>query len=103
MNEQPVQHKTVAEMLQVVGGRVRAFRVNQDVSQEEAARRAGVSLRALRQLEREGHSKLETLVRVLRALDAPTPLNFLAPEPQVSPMALVRSPAGRKRASKRPI
>ena len=44
-------------------------------------------------------STLDTLVRVLKAMDATNALNTLVPEPQVSPLALLRSARPRRRVS----
>ena len=87
----PAVHKTVEEMLQGVGSSIRALRVNSPLSQEETAAKAGISLRTLGNLENEGRSTVETLLRVLRALGVPEPLGALVPETRVSPMALLRS------------
>lgn len=92
---QPIQsesaHRTVEELLKGMGGSLRALRVNHHLSQEETAAKAGVSLRTLGNLENEGRSTVETLLRVLRALGVAEPLGSLVPETRVSPMALLRS------------
>ena len=84
---------TLEELIHGVAERVRSLRVARNVSQEDTARKAGVSLRTLRRLENQGLSTLETFVRVLRALDVTDPLSALLPEPQVSPMALLHAGA----------
>lgn len=87
--------KTAEEMLQALAGNVRALRINQGLSQQEAALKAGLSLRTLVNLEDHGRSTVETLLRVLRAVGVAEPLNSLVPEVRVSPMTLLRS-AGEK-------
>lgn len=82
-------------MLQALAGNVRALRINQGLSQQEAALKAGLSLRTLVNLEDHGRSTVETLLRVLRAVGVAEPLNSLVPEVRVSPMTLLRS-AGEK-------
>lgn len=59
---------TSDEILQTLGERLRIQRLAQGLSQQELAARAGLSLGAVRQLERSGQSSLETLVRVVQAL-----------------------------------
>jgi transcriptional regulator with XRE-family HTH domain len=103
---QPVQpenapHRTVEELLQGIGGNLRALRVNSQLSQEETAAKAGVSLRTLGTLENEGRSTVETLLRVLRALGVSEPLGSLVPPVRVSPMALLRSATPPQRVRKR--
>lgn len=91
---------TTSEMLQRLGERVREFRLRENISQQEVAAKAGVAERTVRALER-GHGTVETLVRVLRAINAPDPLGQLIPPVQISPMALLRSPKPPKRAGRK--
>ena len=83
--------KTAEELLQTLAGNIRALRINQGLSQQEAAAKAGLSLRTLVNLEDDGRSTVETLLRVLRALGVAEPLSSLVPEVRVSPMTLLRS------------
>lgn len=57
-----------AEILQTLGARLRLQRLMQSLSQQELAGMAGLSLGAVRKLERDGQSSLETVVRVAVAL-----------------------------------
>ena len=59
---------TPAEILQTLGGRLRAQRLAQSLTQRELAQMAGLSLGAVRKLEADGQCSLETLVRVAQAL-----------------------------------
>ncbi|KQM79980.1 DNA-binding protein [Xylophilus sp. Leaf220] len=59
---------TADEVLQTVGDRLRVHRLAQAMSQQELASTAGLSQGAVRQLERNGQSSLDTLVRVVQAL-----------------------------------
>lgn len=83
--------KTAEELLQTLAGNIRALRINQGLSQQEAAAKAGLSLRTLVNLEDDGRSTVETLLRVLRALGVAEPFSSLVPEVRVSPMTLLRS------------
>jgi transcriptional regulator with XRE-family HTH domain len=60
--------KSTSEILQTLGQRVRVQRLAQGISQSELAQMAGLSLGALRKLESNGQSSLETLVHVGQAL-----------------------------------
>ena len=59
---------TPAEILLALGGRLRAQRLAQSLTQRDLAQMAGLSLGALRKLETDGQCSLETLVRVAQAL-----------------------------------
>lgn len=81
---------TPAELRAILGGRIRRLRIGRDLDQVTTAERAGVSEKALRNLETGRGSSVETLVRVLKALDALAGLDTLVPEPTVDPIALLR-------------
>lgn len=56
------------EILQALGERVREQRLAQELPQRELAEMAGLSVGAIRKLETNGQSSLDTLVRVIQAL-----------------------------------
>jgi len=82
--------KSPAELQQELGAALRKLRIDRGVTQSEAAAKAGVAVRSLATLERHGRSSLETFVRVLNALQAADLLRNLVPQPQVSPLAILR-------------
>jgi transcriptional regulator with XRE-family HTH domain len=82
--------KSPAELQRDLGAALRALRLNSGLTQSETAAKAGVSLRSLATLERSGNSSLETFVRALNALNAADVIAKLAPQPQVSPLAMLR-------------
>ncbi|MDO4231606.1 MAG: helix-turn-helix transcriptional regulator [Lautropia sp.] len=59
---------TAEEMMEALGSRLRAQRLAQEITQRELASMAGLSLGALRKLEHNGQTSLETLIRVVQAL-----------------------------------
>jgi len=59
---------TYDEILQELGSRLRAQRLAQSLTQQQLADMASLSLGAVKTLERNGSSSLETLVRVVQAL-----------------------------------
>ncbi|HUE07075.1 MAG TPA: helix-turn-helix transcriptional regulator [Acidimicrobiales bacterium] len=69
------------ELEQRLGERLRALRIQRDLTQAELAEAANVSLGALKRLERGMGSTTTTLVRVLRALDQEPWLDALGPAP----------------------
>jgi transcriptional regulator with XRE-family HTH domain len=69
------------ELEQRLGERLRALRIQRDLTQAELAEAANVSLGALKRLERGMGSTTTTLVSVLRALDQERWLDALGPPP----------------------
>lgn len=88
------------ELARELGLRLQRLRIQRDLEQKELASRSGVSLRTLRALERGEGSSVLTLLRVLKALDALEGIALLAPQPTISPMALLRHPKERQRVRK---
>ncbi len=87
-----------------IGSQIRRARLDLDISQEELARRANVSLGAVKTIERGDGSTLKTLIRIVRALGRQDWLAELAPEPEIGPFDLLKLREGRqspKRASGR--
>ena len=90
-------YRSPAELQSELGERLRALRLNRNLAQSEVAAKAGVSLRSVINLEGGMGSTVETLVRVLNAMDAAGVLETLAPKPQISPLALLHSPRPQRR------
>ena len=86
------------ELLAVFGKQLKELRISKNLDQITTAEKAGISEKALRNLEIGRGSSIETLVRVLKALDSLDGLRLLAPKSSVSPLALLRhSGASRRR------
>lgn len=75
-----------------LGRRLRQLRLARNLDQRTVADKAGISLRALSKLENGQGSTLETFLRTLRALDYVKGIDMIAPEPTVSPLALLKNP-----------
>lgn len=56
------------EIRRALAARLRAQRLSQEIPQSELAQMAGISLGAVKTLERDGASSLETVIRVAQAL-----------------------------------
>ncbi len=89
-------HLTEPEILVELGGRLRRYRLQQNVTQEDLARKAGVGTRTIRKLESGGDVQMSTITRILRALGRLDALDAFLPAPGISPMELLRS-GGRER------
>jgi transcriptional regulator with XRE-family HTH domain len=59
---------TPDELVHELGSRLRAQRLASRVTQQELALRAGVALGAVKKLESDGNTTLQTFVRVVQAL-----------------------------------
>ena len=87
------------EIVEALGQRIKARRLAENVSQAALADKAGISRRALVQLEGGQGSTLHTLVSVFKALGLEHQLNELAPVALISPLAMLKAKRSRSRAS----
>jgi transcriptional regulator with XRE-family HTH domain len=81
---------TPQELQATLGERLRRLRLSRNLDQRTTAEKAGISEKALRNLETGRGSTVESLLRVLKALDHLDGLESLASEISVDPMALLR-------------
>ena len=87
-----IRFQTPEELQIALGERVRRLRLSRNIDQRATADKAGISEKALRNLEAGRGSNVETLLRTLKALDALQGIEALAPEVTVDPLALLPSP-----------
>jgi putative transcriptional regulator len=73
-----------------LGQRLVQLRLARNVNQQQLAREAGVSRRTVTRLENGKSVSLDTLLRVMRALDIIGRLGALLPDPTVRPIDRVR-------------
>jgi transcriptional regulator with XRE-family HTH domain len=88
--------QTDAEVVREIGRRLRAYRLQGNVSAAEVAARAGVNRNTVVNAERGANPRIGTVVRILRALGRLEALDAFLPPPALSPLQLMRS-AGRPR------
>lgn len=81
--------KSPQELQIELGKRVRQLRLSRNLDQQTTAEKAGISKATLRNLEAGLGSSVETLLRVLKALDCLQGIDMLAPQPTVNPLALL--------------
>lgn len=91
---------TPEEMEFELGSQLKALRLSKNLDQKLLAERAGVSVRALRNLEAGQGSTIKTMVCVLRALGRQEWLNTVAPVATINPLTLTRDAQPRQRASR---
>ena len=88
-----------ADAAVLIGRRVKQYRLNQDLSQEDLAMLAGVSLKAVKNSE-GGKSTLSTYAAIMIALGRIDNLLAAFPDDGVSPVQLLKSKVdSKKRAS----
>lgn len=73
-----------------LGARLARLRLDQNLSQDDLAREAGVSKRTLHRMEHGHSAQMTNWVRVLRALGALGNLEQFLPAPAPSPMQLLK-------------
>jgi len=83
-------------ILEMLGERAKLERLNQNLTQVELARRAGIDRIVLTRLENGKGCTLRSLIRILRSLGKIDHLDMFLPEPGVSPIQLAQL-AGRQR------
>jgi transcriptional regulator with XRE-family HTH domain len=91
------------ELQELLGERLRRLRLDRNLDQRTTAEKAGISEKALRNLESGRGSTVETMLRVLKALDYLQGLDMLAPEISVNPLDLLhrsKTPQRARRVTK---
>ncbi|MEI8029653.1 MAG: helix-turn-helix transcriptional regulator [Comamonadaceae bacterium] len=92
---------TIAEHETLLGERLKALRLNQNLDQKTLAARAGLSVGALKNLENGAGSTTRTLLSVLRALGREEWLSTVAPIATINPLNMPRAAQQRQRASRK--
>lgn len=89
-------------VLAELGNRIASRRLDLQLTQAAVAEQAGIAKRSLERMEAGQTTQLDTLIRVLRVLDAASELDSLIPAAEPRPMDLLqRKGKRRQRASGR--
>ena len=75
-------------ILQKIGSQIKQARIEQDITQKELSRMAGVSMFSISSIENGSNTSILTLIQILRALNR---FDFLEPffkEKEISPVAI---------------
>ena len=95
-------YSTPAEMLQTLGANLKEVRLRMNISQQVAADRSGISLKAVRNIEGGQNASTESLVKYCRTLRKTDWLMTLAP-PELDPAVFERPVSPRKRLRARTV
>jgi len=75
---------------QEIGKRLQRERLNQNITQEQLSKKAGISRRTLVAAEKGEGTSLETLIRILRGLERIEQLDQFLPRPELSPIQMAK-------------
>ena len=87
-----------------IASRLKAYRIDYPLSQQELSDKAGISRRSITNLENGEDVKLTTLIKVLMALGLDSNLDLLVPDPKERPSYYLKEKSAapqRKRSSKK--
>ena len=93
--------RTSAELEQLLGSRLRELRLLKNLDQRSLAERAGLSLNAVKHLESGKGARVNSLIKVLRALERADWLDTLAPIVSISPIQMLKRESREPRRARR--
>jgi transcriptional regulator with XRE-family HTH domain len=96
-----MQFKSPQELQTELGRRIRQLRLSRNIDQRATAEKAGVARAALQNLEAGRGSSVQTLLRILKALNYLEGIEILAPQPTINPLALLKTKTPPQRARHR--
>ncbi|HEV8598371.1 MAG TPA: helix-turn-helix transcriptional regulator [Gemmatimonadales bacterium] len=91
-----------AEICQVLGRRLQGYRLQQNRTVAELATQTGLNRNTILNAERGANPRLETVVRILRALDRLDALDAFLPPAALSPLQLLALRGKLRRRASRP-
>lgn len=78
-------------ILKKIGSQIKQARIEQDITQKELSRMAGVSMFSISSIENGSNTSILTLVQILRALNRFDMLEAFLKEKEISPVAIARA------------
>ena len=96
-----LQFRSPLELQTELGRRIRQLRLSRNIDQRTVAEKAGVARAAVQNLEAGRGSSVQTLLRVLKAMNYTEGIEMLAPQPTVNPLALLKTKTPPQRARHR--
>jgi transcriptional regulator with XRE-family HTH domain len=94
---------TSNELEERLGSRLRELRLLKNLDQRTLAERAGLSLNAIKHLESGKGARVNSLVKVLRAMDKAEWLETLAPTVSISPMQMLKTGSREPKRARRRV
>ena len=94
---------TTKEILREIGVRLQGLRLQQSVTQAVLAEKAGVGHATIKRAEAGENIRLETVVKILRALGRIEALEGFLPEPLVSPIRLAEQRERKRKRARRDL
>jgi transcriptional regulator with XRE-family HTH domain len=95
--------RTSTELEELLGSQLRELRLLKNLDQQSLAERAGISPNALKHLESGKGARVNSLVKLLRALDRTDWLEALAPTVSISPMQMLKKGSREPRRARRRV
>jgi transcriptional regulator with XRE-family HTH domain len=95
--------RTSAELEELLGSRLRELRLLKNLDQKSLAERAGISVNAVKHLESGKGARVNSLIKLLRALDRADWLEALAPAVSISPMQMLKKGSREPKRARRRI
>jgi transcriptional regulator with XRE-family HTH domain len=94
-------YSTSEELEQLLGSRLRELRLLRNLDQKSLADSAGISLNALKHLESGKGARVNSLIKLLRALQRTDWLDALTPTVSISPMQMLKKGIREPRRARR--
>jgi transcriptional regulator with XRE-family HTH domain len=92
-------HRTIEQIEALIGEKLRTYRLDQNLTQDIVASKAGISRGSLVRLENGQNSSLTTFIAAVKALQLEDWFESLAPISAINPLLLVENQP-RQRARK---
>ncbi len=91
---------TIETTMRALGARLARVRLSRNLTQARLAQEAGASLPSIKRLEAGRNSSLDTLLRVLRALNLGDRILDILPNPDVRPVERVQHEGHERRRAR---
>lgn len=94
--------KTDREIMEEIGRRLRAYRLQRNLGVREVAARAGLNRNTVLKAEAGANPTLQTVVKILRVLERLDGLDAFLPAPGLSPLQLMKLGAKPRQRARKP-